>query len=81
MPRIARSVAVDYPHHVMQRGNNRATVFFDDDGEEVEKTIRQRTSCGRPLGGDVFIYLLECRYGHRLKIGKKGRPRKETAEK
>jgi len=28
MPRIARAVAVGYPHHVIQRGNNRAKVFF-----------------------------------------------------
>lgn len=28
MGRIARIVAVGYPHHVTQRGNNRADVFF-----------------------------------------------------
>ena len=28
MPRIARAVAVDFPHHVIQRGNNRDKVFF-----------------------------------------------------
>ena len=31
MPRIARAVAVDYPHDVTQRGNNRVPVFFDDE--------------------------------------------------
>ncbi len=30
MPRIARIIAAGYPHHITQRGNNRATVFFDD---------------------------------------------------
>lgn len=30
MPRIARIIATGYPHHITQRGNNRATVFFDD---------------------------------------------------
>lgn len=30
MPRIARAVAPDYPHHVTQRGNYRQTVFEDD---------------------------------------------------
>jgi putative transposase len=30
MPRIARVIAVGYPHHITQRGNNRAVVFFDD---------------------------------------------------
>jgi len=30
MPRIARAVAKGYPHHVVQRGNNKQKVFFDD---------------------------------------------------
>ncbi len=31
MPRTARIVAVEYPHHITQRGNNRQDVFFTDD--------------------------------------------------
>jgi putative transposase len=31
MPRIARIIAVNYPHHITQRGNNHSTVFFDDE--------------------------------------------------
>jgi hypothetical protein len=31
MLRIARIIAPGYTHHITQRGNNRATVFFDDD--------------------------------------------------
>jgi putative transposase len=31
MPRIARIIASHYPHHITQRGNNRADVFFDDE--------------------------------------------------
>lgn len=31
MPRIARVIATGYPHHITQRGNNRAPVFFDDE--------------------------------------------------
>ena len=30
MSRVARIIGVDYPHHVIQRGNNRQTIFFDD---------------------------------------------------
>lgn len=30
MPRIARAVAVGYPHHVVQKGNNKDTVFLDE---------------------------------------------------
>jgi len=35
MPRIARSIAPGYPHHVTQRGNNRMTVFFDDEDRQA----------------------------------------------
>lgn len=31
MPRIARAVATDYPHHVTQRGNYQQAVFEDDE--------------------------------------------------
>jgi len=30
MPRMARAVAVDYPHHITQRGNYRQTIFEKD---------------------------------------------------
>ena len=30
MPRIGRAVAAGFPHHVIQRGNNREQVFFDE---------------------------------------------------
>jgi putative transposase len=29
MPRIGRAVAAGYPHHIIQRGNNREDVFFE----------------------------------------------------
>jgi len=31
MPRIAQVVVPGLPHHITQRGNRRADVFFDDD--------------------------------------------------
>lgn len=31
MPRIARAVAAGFPHHVVQRGNNREPVFSDEE--------------------------------------------------
>ena len=31
MPRIARVCAEGYPHHITQRGNNKETVFFDNE--------------------------------------------------
>jgi putative transposase len=35
MPRLARSVAVGFPHHITKRGNNRQDVFFVDDDRRV----------------------------------------------
>lgn len=35
MPRIARIIAAGYPHHITQRGNNRAAVFFDDEDRQM----------------------------------------------
>lgn len=35
MPRISRIIATGYPHHVTQRGNNRAAVFFDDEDRQT----------------------------------------------
>ena len=35
MPRIARIIAGGYPHHITQRGNNRAQVFFDDEDRQT----------------------------------------------
>lgn len=31
MPRIARVVLPGYPHHIVQRGHNRQTVFIHED--------------------------------------------------
>ena len=31
MPRIARIVIADYPHHIIQRGHNRQVVFVGDE--------------------------------------------------
>lgn len=35
MPRIARIIAPGYPHLITQRGNNSATVFFDDEDRQT----------------------------------------------
>ena len=42
MPRIARAIAVGYPHHITQRGNHRATVFFDDEDRRTYLALLER---------------------------------------
>jgi len=37
MPRLGRTVAPGYPHHVVQRGNNRENVFFEKEDRDKEK--------------------------------------------
>ncbi len=42
MPRIARVIAIGYPHHIVQRGNRRQEVFFkDEDYREYLKILRE----------------------------------------
>jgi putative transposase len=35
MPRIARIVGIGYPHHIIQRGNNRQKIFFDQEDRRL----------------------------------------------
>lgn len=44
MPRTARIVVPDVPHHITQRGNNRQDVFFVDDGRRVYLSIFKEQS-------------------------------------
>ncbi|MDI6890216.1 MAG: transposase [Thermodesulfovibrionales bacterium] len=44
MPRIARAVATGFPHHVLQRGNNREKVFFDKKDREQYLSLLKKYS-------------------------------------
>jgi putative transposase len=74
MPRIARSVIPDVPHHVTQRGNRRQDVLFD--GEAMLKRLRLRTRTGRPAGDAALVERLEDLSGRFLAPRNGGRPRK-----
>lgn len=42
MPRIGRAVAAGFPHHVIQRGNNREHVFFDEmDRKQYQSLLKK----------------------------------------
>lgn len=51
MPRIARIVAEGYPHHIIQRGNNRQAVFFDNEDRRLYLGLLKKYSkeCGSRL--------------------------------
>jgi len=91
MPRIARVVAVGYPHHITQRGNYRQKIFDyieqepkawkelidkTDNPDEI-KGIREKTRTGQPLGRDVFIESLERQLKGLFKLMTKGRLKKK----
>ena len=72
MPRIARAVAIDYPHHITQRGNNRYDVFFDDDDRKFYCDTLIRYS--RKYSLEILSYCLMTNHVHILAV-----PRKEES--
>ncbi len=66
MPRTSRAVAVGYPHHVTQRGNNRQPVFFDDQDRLTYLDTFQQYSVKYHL--DVWAYCLMPNHIHLLVV-------------
>jgi putative transposase len=66
MPRIARIIAPGYPHHVTQRGNNRAQVFFDD--EDRRMYLRLLGKYARLRGMQIWAYCLMDNHVHLLVV-------------
>ncbi|MFH1246143.1 MAG: transposase [Candidatus Omnitrophota bacterium] len=64
MPRIARIVAEGYPHHIIQRGNNRQAVFFDDEDKRFYLKLVKKYS--RDCGSKVHAYCLMDNHVHML---------------
>ena len=66
MPRIARVIAAEYPHHITQRGNNRADVFFDDEDKEYYlQTLKQY---GEKYHVNIWAYCLMTNHVHILAV-------------
>ena len=72
MPRIARIIAVGYPHHITQRGNNRTTVFFDD--EDRQTYLKLLASYSQKHQLQICAYCLMNNHVHLLAV-----PETETA--
>jgi putative transposase len=62
MPRIARAVAVDYPHHVTQRGNYQDPVFDDDD--DFRQYLYWLKEYSRKYGLKIWAYCLMTNHVH-----------------
>jgi len=62
MSRLARLVVPGLPHHVTQRGNGRAQVFFSDDDYALYRTLLAE-SC-RAAGVEVWAWVLMPNHVH-----------------
>ena len=66
MPRIPRVVAVGYPHHVTQRGNNRAPVFFGD--EDKDRYLQILAHYSDVCSMEIWAYCLMENHVHLLVV-------------
>lgn len=64
MPRIGRAVAVGFPHHVIQRGNNRENVFFEK--EDQKKYLSLLKKYATKWGSPIISYCLMSNHIHLL---------------
>lgn len=64
MPRIARAVASGYPHHVVQRGNNRESVLFDEEDRVRYLSLLKKYST--KWNSPVLAYCLMTNHVHLL---------------
>ena len=64
MPRTARIIIPDYPHHVVQRGHDRRACFFCDDDRRFY--LEQLTREGARCGCLIHAYVLMTNHVHLL---------------
>ena len=64
MPRIARAVAAGYPHHVVQRGNNKEKVFFSRKDKEQYLSFLKKYS--EKWKSPILAYCLMSNHVHLL---------------
>ena len=62
MPRIARLVIPDVPHHITQRGNYKQNIFFGD--SDRVKYLSLVAECVKMQGVDVLAYCLMSNHIH-----------------
>jgi putative transposase len=66
MPRFARLIVPEIPHHITQRGNRRQIVFFSDSDKSLYLKILTDTSSGS--GMSFLAYCLMSNHVHLLAI-------------
>ena len=68
MPRVARTVAKGYPHHVTQRGNYRQAIFETD--EDFIQYLKWLKVYSRKYGLDIWAYCLMDNHVHFICVPK-----------
>lgn len=66
MPRIARIVGEGYPHHIIQRGNNKEPIFFDD--KDRAKYLYLLEKYSGECRCSIFSYCLMNNHVHILSV-------------
>jgi len=68
MPRLARNVFPDVPHHITQRGNRRDDVFFSDEDRQVYLAWLMEYS--KKHGLEILAYCLMTNHVHLVAVPK-----------
>lgn len=66
MPRVARIIAPQYPHHITQRGNNRADVFLDEEDKATYLSVL-KNYCEK-LSVEIWAYCLMTNHVHIMAV-------------
>ncbi len=69
---MARAVAAGSPHHVVQRGNNRAPVFFDE--EDRSRYLFLLAKYSAKWDSAVLAYCLMTNHAHLFTTPRAGEP-------
>jgi putative transposase len=70
MPRIARAIATGFPHHIVQRGNNKEKVFFEK--EDKERYLSLLSKYANKWNSTILAYCLMDNHVHLLAKPKSG---------
>lgn len=62
MARIARVIASEFPHHIIQRGNRRQEVFFKE--EDYSEYLKQLKKYTQRFNVDILAYCLMSNHIH-----------------
>jgi REP-associated tyrosine transposase len=66
MPRVARVIAPDFPHHVTQRGNRRAAIFNDESDRYVYLSLLRQNA--QKHGVRIWAYALMPNHVHLVAV-------------